>query len=96
MLVGTLKCSITNRRKRNINAIAETVTRLKSTEVEKKREKHKNSAWITFHTAFPFMQNRPIINRRKTKINTIAKTVTRVKSLTGRSFQDRKNNGKQK
>ena len=30
------------------------------------------------------------------KINTVAKTVTKLKSFTGRSFQDRKNHGKQK
>lgn len=71
MRKGALKCLITNLRKRKINAIAETVTRVKSSEVEKKG-KHKNSAWITFHSAFPFTLNHPITNRPKTKINTIA------------------------
>lgn len=36
MRKGALKCLITNLRKRKINAIAETVTRVKSSEVEKK------------------------------------------------------------
>ena len=88
MLVGTLKDPITNCTKGKINAIAKTVTRVKS--CNRAGEKDKNSAWITFHSAFPFTLNRPITKRRKTKINTIAKTVTRVKSY-NRGGKKRKN-----